>query len=326
MKRLLKISTIIITLILLFCVVFFFWASSPTISEKEYSKLITYNYNQETDNDSIYSIVTYNIGYLSGMTNNTTAEKPQSLYTANLKKVKDEFRSLNADIIAFQEIDYAAARSYYVNQQNEIANLGYNYIAQAVNWDETYVPFPYWPPTIHFGEMLSGQSIMSKYPLSAHERIVLERVANAPFYRDALYLERLAQVSLTTITNKKVAIINVHLEAFDKTTRENQLDTVIKLFNNYRRKYPTILLGDFHSGPSFENAAINKIFALKGVGNAAFNTNSPANTYDTENPFKRIDYIFYTEDSIQYIDGSVLNQFEQVSDHLPVLMRFKLSQ
>lgn len=324
MKRLLKFIVLLAMVLLVFCIVFFLWASSPTLSEKEYSKLITYDHVQKTDNDSIYSIVTYNIGYLSGMTNNTTAEKPISLYESNLKKVKKEFKLLNADIIAFQEIDYASARSYYVNQQNEIAALGYPYIAQAINWDETYVPFPYWPPSKHFGETVSGQSIVSKYPLTAHERIVLERVADAPFYRDALYLERLAQVSLATIENTKIAIINVHLEAFDKATRERQLDAVIELFNDYQKKYPVILLGDFNSAPTFENAAIDKIFKLKGIGNAAFNSDMPSNTYDTKNPFKRIDYIFYTEDSIEYFDGKVLKEFGQASDHLPVEMQFKL--
>jgi len=324
MKRFFKIIVLFVTLLLLCCVLFFFWASSPTLSEKDYAKLIINNHEQKINNDSIYSIVTYNIGYLSGMTNNTTAEKPESLYEANLKKVKNEFKLLNTDIIAFQEIDYASARSYYINQQDEIAKLGYNYVAQAVNWDETYVPFPYWPPSIHFGETVSGQSILSKYPVTSHERIVLERVADAPFYRDALYLERLAQVSLTAIEDKQVAIINVHLEAFDKATREKQLNVVIKLFNDYRKIYPTILLGDFNSAPTFENAAINKIFALDDIGNAAFKNDTPSNTYDTENPFKRIDYIFYTENSIEYIEGKVLTQFEQASDHLPVEMRFKL--
>ena len=195
MKRVFKIS-VLSFLVLCSCVaIFFVWASSPTLSQKEYSVLFTNTYAQDTSNDSIYSIVTYNIGYLSGMTNNTIAEKPKSLFDTNLLKVKSEFYSLKPDIIAFQEIDYGAARSYFMDQQDEIAKLGYNYVAKAVNWDETYVPFPYWPPSIHFGKTVSGQSILSKYPLTQHERVVLQRVSDAPFYRDALYLERLAQVS-----------------------------------------------------------------------------------------------------------------------------------
>ncbi len=324
MNRFLKICIFTLIALLLFVVLFFLWASSPTLSEDDYASIITNNYEQKIDNDSIYGIVTYNIGYLSGMTNNTSAEKPRSLFEENLKKAKDNFLQVNPDIIAFQEIDYDAARSYFVNQQNEIASLGYNYVAKAVNWDETYVPFPYWPLSIHFGKTVSGQSILSKYPIISHERKVLERVANAPFYRDALYLERLAQISSIRLEQKEIKIINVHLEAFDKPTRVKQMDAIIRLFEAYSKAHPTILLGDFNSAPTFKNPAIEKLLSLPNVGNAVFNEEAPSNTYDTEAPFKRIDYIFYSKNSIAYVDGKVLTQFGQTSDHLPVLMRFKL--
>ena len=324
MKKIFKFFIFLVSSLLLFCVVFFFWASASNFSESDYSKLILNNYEQKIDTDSIYSIVTYNIGYLSGMTNNKAIEKPKSLYETNLNKVKEEFELLNADIIAFQEIDYASKRSFKINQQDEIAKLGYNFVAQAVNWDKTYVPFPYWPPSMHFGEMLSGQSILSKFPLKNHKRIVLERVANNPFYRDALYLERLAQVVSVTIENKEIIIINVHLEAFDKITRVKQFDFVLDLFNEYSKLYPTFLLGDFNSEARNNEAIIQKILNIPEIGNAAFDFENPVNTFDTNKPFKRIDYIFYTKSSIEYIDGKVLLQFEQASDHLPVQMLFKL--
>ena len=324
MKRIFKVLILFIALLVVMFILFFFWASAPNHTEKDYTKLITNDYEQKIGSGSIYSIITYNIGYLSGMTNNKAVAKPKQLYSENLKKVKYEFNVLNADIIALQEIDYTSARSFRINQQNEIAKLGYNYAAQAVNWDENYVPFPYWPPSMHFGEMLSGQSILSKYPLREHQRIVLERVENSPFYRDALYLDRLAQIATATIENKDVIIINIHLEAFDKETRIKQFDFVLELFKNYAKKYPTILLGDFNSSAKDDNAIIQKLISTPDIGNAAFDIDNPENTYDTDKPFKRIDYIFYTINTIQYIDGKVLTQFEQASDHFPVEMRFKL--
>lgn len=322
MKRFFKFLVIFLMLVLISATLFFIWASSPKLSEKDYSQLITNNYNLITDTDSIYSIITYNIGYLSGMTNNKAVENSKVLFDTNLKKVNNLFDSLNADIIALQEIDYAAARSYYVNQQNELAKLGYNYVAQAVNWDETYLPYPYWPPSVHFGEILSGQSILSTFPLKDHERIVLERVADAPFYRDALYLERLAQVVKTNIEGKTVVIINIHLEAFDKPTRVNQFDYVLDLFKKYATDYPTILLGDFNSKAKDPNAVIQKLINMAGVGNAAFEKIEP--TFHGKEPFKRIDYIFYTKNSIDYIRGTVLTEFNVASDHLPVYMEFRL--
>jgi len=324
MKKSFKFLLRFIALLIIAAVVFFFWASSPTLEENEYAKLIELEHNIVPDNDSIFSIITYNIGYLSGMTNNLPVAKPKELFEKNLEKVLLETAKVNPDIIAFQEIDFNASRSYNVNQQNKIAGLGYNYIAKTVNWDETYVPFPYWPPSMHFGKMVSGQSILSKYPLKDHQRIVLERVADNPFYRDALYLDRLAQVVTVVVNGKEVVIINIHLEAFDKKTREKQLASVIRLFQKYAATNPTILLGDFNSDPSYKDAVIKKVFELPNVGNAAFFNEKYELTFNSKNPFERLDYIFYTTNSIEYVNGKVLKQFEDASDHLPVEMQFKL--
>ena len=324
MKNIIKPILRLFVLVIAAFIIFFFWASSPTIAEKEYAELIENESPVAVINDSIYSIVTYNVGYLSGMTNNLPIAKPRKLFDGNQKKVETEFKKVNPDIIAFQEIDYEASRSYKVDQEKAFMNLGYNYAARGVNWDERYVPFPYWPPSMHFGKVISGQSIISKYKLKEYERIVLERVPDNPFYRDALYLERLAQVVKVVLEGKEVVLINVHLEAFDKPTRVRQFEYVLELFNQYKDKYPTILLGDFNSRARDESAAVQKIFKMNGVGNAAFKAVNPSNTFNSKNPFERIDYIFYTENSIEYVSGKVLNDFEQASDHLPVEMQFRL--
>ena len=324
MKNIIRPILKLLVLILVAFTIFFFWASSPTMDEKEYSKLIERENLISVDNDSIYSIVTYNVGYLSGMTNNLPVAKPKELFDKNQRKVEKELRKANADIVAFQEIDYNASRSYGVNQEEEFMKLGYNYAARGVNWDERYVPFPYWPPSMHFGKIVSGQSIISKYKLKDHERIVLERVPDSPFYRDALYLERLAQVVKVVLNGKEVVVINTHLEAFDKATRVKQLSRLIEIFKKHAATNPTILLGDFNSDPKYKNPAIKKAFDLPGVGNAAFSADNYDLTFDTKDPFERLDYIFYTENSIEYVSGKVLKNFEQASDHLPVKMRFKL--
>lgn len=324
MKRFLKFLFRFFLLLIIACVVFFFWASSSTLNDADYARLTEVNEKNKVENDSVFSIVTYNIGYLSGMTNNRAIEKPKSLFEENLNNVIKETEKINPDIIAFQEIDYDASRSYNVNQEASIADLGYGYRAKAINWDERYLPFPYWPISMHFGKVVSGQSIISKYPLKEHQRIVLQRVADAPFHRDAFYLERLAQVVKVVLNGKEVVVINVHLEAFDKDTRINQFKEVLSIFNSYKNNYPTILLGDFNSRARDENAIINEMFEMVNVGNAAFDKVNIENTFDTKAPFERIDYIFYTENSIEYIAGKVLNEFGQASDHLPVFMEFKL--
>ena len=177
---------------------------------------------------------------------------------------------------------------------------------------------------MHFGKVVSGQSIISKYPLKDHNRIVLERVADAPFYRDALYLERLAQITKVTIQNKEIVLINVHLEAFDKPTRVKQFQEVLQLFNNYKKEYPVILLGDFNSKARDKKAAIQQLLQMETVGNAAYIKDNLTNTFDSKNPHKRIDYIFFTKNTIELISGKFLQQFGEASDHFPVFMEFKL--
>ena len=186
------------------------------------------------------------------------------------------------------------------------------------------MPFPYWPISMHFGKVISGQSIISKYPLKNQERIVLQRVADSPFHRDAFYLERLAQVVKVVLNGKEVVLINIHLEAFDRDTRVKQFEEVLEIFNTYKENYPTILLGDFNSRARDEDAVVKNMFTMENVGNAAFDVINIENTFDTKAPFERIDYIFYTENSIEYISGKVLNDYGQASDHLPVQMSFKL--
>ncbi|TXD53212.1 MULTISPECIES: endonuclease/exonuclease/phosphatase family protein [unclassified Polaribacter] len=324
MKRFLKQFSQFFLLLLIAFIIFFFWASSSTLEEKEYAKLTIVNSNVLPVKDSIFSIVTYNIGYLSGMTNNLPIAKPKELFDKNLQKVLKETKKSAPDIIAFQEIDYNASRSYHVNQEEQIANLGYPFRAKTINWDERYLPFPYWPISMHFGKVVSGQSIISKYPLKEQQRIVLPRVADSPFHRDAFYLDRLAQIVKVVLNGKDVMVINIHLEAFDTATRAKQFKEVLKLFNQFKEVYPTILLGDFNASATNKNTVIKELFEMKGVGNAAFDLSNIENTFDAKNPYERIDYIFYTKNSIEYISGKVLNDFEQASDHLPVFMEFRL--
>lgn len=118
--RLLKIALLTVALLSIASVIFFFWASSTNHNENEYSKLVENKYRVNNKNDSVYSIITYNIGYLSGLTNNRPVAKTKKLFDDNLIHAYQEFERINADIICFQEIDFYAKRSYYINQQDEL--------------------------------------------------------------------------------------------------------------------------------------------------------------------------------------------------------------
>lgn len=317
-------------------VAFFYWGSSPKLSPSQYLINKSYPNASSLQSDSVFTIITYNIGYLSGMTNNKVADRTQEFLYQNLARVIQTFKHIQPDIVAYQEIDYGGDRSFDINQSEKIAQtLGFAYQLDAINWDKTYVPFPYsWNPVHHFGRVLSGQSLHTHFPVMSHEKMILAR-PDLPFYEQAFYIDRLAQVVKLKIKDKELVIINVHLEAFDAPTRLKHGKVATELFERYSKYYPVILLGDFNSPAPTETSRQNsdyepmidemlKINNLKSAIAPEYFGKKEFLTYPADNPAIQIDYIFYTSDKIECLESRVVNEVQTVSDHLPVLMKFRL--
>lgn len=323
MNRILKTTGIILISILILLTVFFFWAKGPTVSESDYNTLYQATVtNTGHRNDSILRVVTYNIGYLSGMTNNTPQRPTREFYANNEKRVIPALRALDAGIVGFQEIDFDSKRSYRTDQAKMICDSLFPYGAFAVNWDKRYVPFPAWPPGVHFGKILSGQAVVSAYPLPDQEVHRLEKVKSNTFYYNALYLDRLAQIVTVDHPVKPFKMINLHAEAFDAETRRRQLEYIYDLFWELEKEHPVILLGDFNSDPGFPDAGINLFLNDNRFSTAAFDANAPATspkTYPSLNADERLDYIFWNAGRFELIDSRVLQEFGDISDHLPCM-------
>jgi endonuclease/exonuclease/phosphatase family metal-dependent hydrolase len=326
MNKLAKYTFLTLLALFFFIVGFYMWASSPNLSPDEYAKVYAAARPDIPDASNEFSILTYNIGYLSGMTNNRPIEKPRTLFDDNLKTVLANLRLVDADFLAFQEIDYDADRSYNADQHVKIEELGYSFSAKTVNWDKRYVPFPYYPFTMHFGKVISGQSVLSKFPILEHERIELKRNQSNPFYYDSFYLDRLAQVVKVRVEGHDLVLINVHLEAFDQKTRIKQFEQIRSIYAKYCNRMPTILLGDFNSDTRYENAGIRLLTEMMSTGNAAFDPENIENTFDSRDPRERLDYIFYNTDFIEEVDAEIPKGFNEASDHLPVLLTFKFNR
>ena len=328
MKRLLWISVIF----LLAFATFYFWASSNTLNEEDYSQIIDYKASPISTKDTL-SIVTYNIGYFSGMTNNLAFELDSNLYHDNGRKAVSLFQKYHPDFVGFQEIDFDASRSFHVNQLNLISeSTGYDMGVQAINWDKSYVPFPYGLPSVNYGQIVSGQAVLSKYPISSAERIVLERPDN-PFYYDAFYINRLIQIARIQIGEKQLIIVNVHLEAYNKEVRERQAAELLEVYRKYAKDYPVLLVGDFNAQPPFDSEEIESTTAIffnepnvkAAVSMELYNASrNDFLTFDSQEPFQKIDYIFYSSGKIQALSAEVLKEAGEISDHLPVMMQFVL--
>ena len=330
---------------------FFFWASTGRLSENQLTQLRHYPAEPASGTPDTVTVTTYNIGYLSGMTNNKPVVRSDSLFVANLDQAVGLLRRVDPDVIGFQEIDYGGARVRHIHQLDTLATrLGYATAAQAVNWDERYLPFPYGRPAVNFGRTISGQAVLSRHPIRQHVRRVLSRPPQ-PFFRDAFYLDRLAQIAVIDLGGRPLVVVNLHLEAFHTGTRAEQARQVRALYDTLAaRDIPTLVLGDLNSELSVERGvgsrSENRAETDAGARQAADETmrtlldgtplrpafpdstdrtGSPPATYPADAPDRKIDYILYTPDLFTPVDRQIqCGAPSPPSDHCAVTATFRL--
>ncbi len=338
-----KWAVIFLASVIFVLILFFFWAGSGIVKKSELSGIKRFSI-KKTDYFSYLSpikIMTCNCGYFSGMRNNLPGNPSKDFYMKNINEFYKTVKRTGAEIICLQEIDLNSNRSYYINQSEYLAEkLGFLNHAFTVNWNKRYVPFPYWPPSAHFGRMLSAQSVISRYPILNNERIILRKPPN-PFYYNRFYLDRLIQDVKIKLGEETLVILNIHLEAFDKDNREYQAKYVIDYFkNHYKNRYPVIILGDFNSVPpdalkksgfpdepetDYDNeATIQLFYDEESLKEAAPKTDKIECTFPSAVPDRKLDYIFYTHKFIKFLSSSVYRI--DSSDHLPLLMEFVLKR
>ncbi|MBE9158975.1 endonuclease/exonuclease/phosphatase family protein [Nodosilinea sp. LEGE 06152] len=307
----------------------FAYISSPNGHEADYDNLVTYEeYSSGTANPEQLNVVSYNIGYLSGLTNQQAVERDKALFDANQATAIAALDAREPDILALQEIDFDAYRSFNRNQQYALsAALEMAFGAIAINWDKRYVPFPYWPPSAHYKQVISGQAVLSRYPIRRNERLVLEKVPTNPFYYNALYLDRVAQVTEIDVSGQTLIVINVHLEAFDAPTRIRQTQVVRELAEGYAKEYPVLLVGDFNSSLNRDEGNDPRSIGIlldSPVLASALPTAPSSFTFPSNQPQYVLDYIFYTPETLELVAAEVFAEAAQASDHLPVQAQVRL--
>jgi endonuclease/exonuclease/phosphatase family metal-dependent hydrolase len=318
MKTFLKTTVYTLVALLIAATSFFFWGSANTLPQEEYAKILANAYPAASA-DSLLTVATYNIGYLSGLTNNQALERNEADFSQHQQWVNQAFSMANAHIIALQEVDFEAHRSFDVEQMVALANhCQMPFAAKAVNWDKRYVPFPYFPPSMHFGKVVSGQAILSKFPITKHERTALERPTNNPFYYDAFYIDRLLQVAWLRMASDTIAVMNVHLEAYDQPTRLAQCQYVKSVFLQLSQSMPVVLVGDFNSEPNHEELRLFLDEPTLASATGQSNQES-ARTYPSNSPAEQIDHIFFTKKDFDVVDWQIMANAQTASDHLPLL-------
>ncbi|MBL7664026.1 MAG: endonuclease/exonuclease/phosphatase family protein [Bacteriovoracaceae bacterium] len=350
MKLRYKLSVILVT-ILLMPVVFLWWASLTPLTPGKSNAVISKvdpAFIPATSRPKKLTIMTWNVAFMHGPGSEGTGyvKLPAEIYQQKLAEAAALIKKSGADLVLLQEIDMASSRTYFVDQVAELAKqAGLNYYATAVSWANNYIPFPYWPITQQFGVMNSGGAVLSRFPIEKNELLLFEHPTTNAWWYNLFYLYRYSQAVQIKIAKDYYWVLNQHLEAFDKVSRQAQATQLIHQIHQYHQKDSPILIvgGDL-------NAIAQESFMNKNYFGDSVDFYRPDSTIDlirTTSPLKdsitveeyllnekhyytypahqadrKLDYLFVNEKF--KINSAKVIQSVTISDHLPYLIEITL--
>lgn len=201
----------------------------------------------------IYKIMTWNIGY-GGLDKDTDffMDGGDRVFPINKNHVEKSINHIikssekfNADIKFFQEVDVNSKRTYHINEVEKIRkNLGGN-TTFALNFKADFIPYPI-PP---MGKVESGIMSQTNFKIKKSKRYQQEVPHKFP--SRLVNLKRAFNPSYIDIKNsdKKLVIVNVHLDAYEKGNngRIAQTKEIINFVNKeYKKGNYVIVGGDFN--------------------------------------------------------------------------------
>jgi len=340
-----KMTLISVLIFLFILVVLLAWFSYPWSLGSHSSQVQVLHVEPEgmVNNEefpSVIKIQTWNLAFLYGEGSEGTDYNPRDkkYYEAQLTKLVQEIATSAPDIICLQEIDFESTRSADINQALYLATkASYPYVAEAVSWDANYIPFPYWPTSRHFGRMKSGGAVLSKYPVTSHTVHLLKKPQGQPWWYNLFYLHRYFQEVEIELGDKKIKLINLHLEAFDKLDREFQVKELVRKIRDQKIDF---VAGDFNMTPEsatkkskfssnaddYENDSsyleMIKSGLLEVIPESIYSLDEVRYfTFPSSRPDRRLDYIFYNP-AFKMIKAEVLPS--ALSDHLPLKASFQI--
>lgn len=203
------------------------------------------------------------------------------------KSIINLIKNNDIDIIGLNEI---FSLNKNISQSSIIAKKlnYYHFFGKATN-----IIFPY------------GNAIISKYPIESCEIINIPSPKNKTGNNH--YEKRSILKAKVLINNKYLNIYITHLGL----NIDEQVNGINTLVNNVE-KDNSIIMGDFNMTPD------NKL--LKSLNNFS-NTNIDKMTYPSDNPIKKLDYI-YVSKNIKIHSFNVLNDI--ISDHRPIMAKIDI--
>lgn len=341
-----KVTLFFISFFILAIFLFLAWCSYPwslqhRVTKGDVLKIETEGIVNNEEFPSVIRIQTWNLGFLFGEGSDGPlySPKPKKFYEDKLTTLATEISASSPDIICLQEIDIKSDRSFDLNQAQILAKkTNYPYIAFAVGWESNYIPFPYWPLSRNFGRVKSGGAILSRYPINSHEVTLLPKPASQPWWYNLFYPHRYFQKVQVDLGRKKINLINLHLEAYDKIDRQNQIRSLV---DKIKKEKIDFVAGDFNMLPpsaskkskfitnkdEYENDSsyqeMTKSEMLEVIPDEIYALDELSYmTFPASKPERRLDYIFYQFD-LKKIKAEILPS--ALSDHLPLKASFQIS-
>lgn len=246
----------------------------------------------DTETDTI-RVLNYNIRFGMGMD-----------HEVDIHRIARVILDANADIVALQEVDAGVERSFRFDIMKILE--GYTGL-EAIFYKN-----------IHHQGGEYGNGILSRYPVQS-SRNYHYVVEGSSEQRGLLQTELL-------IKGQKIAFMNTHLDhGPNEMLRLMSADQIIETKKAYRGM-PVLLAGDINDIPGSEthlklSQYFEDVWDVIGEGDGF--------TFRSDDPDRRIDYIFYSNDLagentriLRPVSVDVLDT--QASDHRPVLAVFVL--
>ena len=297
------------------------------------------------------SLMSWNIHYGVGRPDDRGALRDEVTVRGVLAGIAAVVKRHNPDILCLQEVDFDSRRTHHIDQADFLAQaLNFPYQARVETWRVGYLPYPSWPPSQHYGAMRSGQVVLSRYPIEVHEVFGHPKPPSNPWWYNLFYLRRTTQRLVVDLgAGRRLALFNIHLEAFDGRNREAQAREVNALAREVRsRGMAVVLMGDFNAIPAAatlrkafpdepetdmtDDTTISRVLAGTGLSDIlaravgvpdgpglwSFPSMDPP-------PNRRLDYILAPEEWT-VVESSLVTDDPSLSDHLAVRALLVLPQ
>jgi endonuclease/exonuclease/phosphatase family metal-dependent hydrolase len=246
------------------------------------NKTFAQEINLERGQSVNLKVMSYNIHHAEGVDG-----------VLDLERIATIIEDSNAHIIGLQEVDnHWSDRSDFQDQAKWLAERLGMFYTYAANLDRE-------PLTDGDNRRQYGTAILSEYPIIKSENHFLSKIGNTE--------QRGLLDATINVKGNNVHFYNTHL-ALTSAEREIQIKEIIEIAN--QSNGPKVIVGDLNATPES-----SEMKPMTSNYHDVFFEQTDANTYPVENPSKRIDYIF-TSDNIETVHTEVIETF--ASDHLPI--------